>query len=367
MDKDYYKILGVNKNASEDEIKMAYKKLAMKYHPDRNPNDSNCEEKFKEIKNAYESLINKNNQNLNNNFGNFNFDNMNFSDFVDSESGLDDIFKIIFSKEFEKNINDKIISTISIDLEQAIYGSNFNIKIFFQNDCIHCSGKGFNLGNDVKVCNKCSGSGVYVITQGVFAFKQKCFKCEGRGYTSVNICFFCKGLGKIDKDLLCKVDVDPFSDNDSLAPIKYIGEDSDIKFDNYFVLIKIKSHPIFSRKEENSNDIYCKFIIDFTKAIFGGYVKIYTIHGYIKHKIRKGSQSGEIYKIKDLGLNLNKNKDYGDLYLEIFVEIPLNINFYQSFLIKKIKLSILFDEINYPLIINLQNLIDNFYNNILKK
>lgn len=277
MEKDYYKILGIDKNASENDIKMAYKKLAMKYHPDRNPGSSDCEEKFKEIKNAYESLINKNNQNINNNFNNFNFDNMNFSDFIDTESGLDDIFKIIFSKEFEKNINDKIISTITIDLEQAIYGSNFNINFFFQNDCVNCSGKGFNLGNDVKICNKCSGSGVYVITQGVFAFKQKCFKCDGRGYVSVDICSFCKGIGKIDKDLLCQINVSPFSDNDSLSPVKYIGEDSEVKLDNYFVLIKIKSHPVFSRKEENSNDVYCKFIIDFIKAIFGGYIKVYTI------------------------------------------------------------------------------------------
>lgn len=363
MNKDYYNILGVDKNASEDDIKMAYKKLAMKYHPDRNPNNSEAEEKFKEIKNAYESLVNKNN--LSSSLGDFNFNDMSFSDFINTSSGLDDVFKIIFSKEFGDNIDNKILSTINIDLEQAIYGSNFDIKIFFQIDCSICSGKGFSVGSNVKVCNKCLGSGVHVVNQGVFTFKQKCFKCDGKGYASVNICQNCKGTGKIDKDLICEVNIEACSDNDSLSPIKYIGDDKDINLVGYHVLLKIKPHPIFVRKDDDSNDIYCKFVIDFTKAIIGGYIKIYTIYGYMRHKIRKGSQSGEIYKIRDLGLNFNNNIGY--LFLEIFVEIPLNINFYQNFLIKKIKLSILLNEYNYPLIINLQKLIDNFYINILKK
>ncbi|ASS47132.1 Chaperone protein DnaJ [Candidatus Nasuia deltocephalinicola] len=366
MEKDYYKILGIEKDSSEEEIKMAYKKLAMKYHPDRNPGDNQAEEKFKEIKNAYEYLTNKDNQRLDSVFEDLNFNNMNFSNFSDTESNLNDVFKIIFTKDLEKKFNNKIISSVNIDLEQAVYGSNFNIKFFFQIDCNFCSGKGFKLGNNVKVCNKCGGSGIFVINQGLFVFKQKCFKCEGRGYASVIFCKNCDSSGKVEKELFCSVSVSPNSDDESLAPIKYIGEDIDMILDDFYVLVKIKSHPFFVRKD-NTNDIYCKFIIDFIKAVFGGYIKVYTFYGYIKYDIRKGSQSNETYRIKEMGLNLNKNFDLGDLYLEIFVEIPLYINDYQDFLIKQIKLSFFLNEDNYPLIFNWNNLIDDFLLNILIK
>lgn len=364
MDK-YYKILGIDKDSSDEEIKMAYKKLAMKYHPDRNPNDSEAEEKFKEIKNAYEFLLNKDNQRLGSSFDDFDDNNMNFSNFSNTESSLNDVFKIIFTKDLDKN-NNKVITSVTIELEQAVYGSDFDIKFSFQIDCVDCIGKGFKLGSNVKVCVKCGGSGVYIVNQGLFIFKQKCFKCEGRGYTSVNICIYCKGSGKIDKELLCSVRVEPNSDDDSFAPIKYIGEDTEVNLDDFYVLVKIKSHPFFLRKEE-SNDLYCKFIIDFTKAIFGGYIKIYTFYGFIKQKIRKGSQSNEMYRIKEMGLKLNKSIDIGDLYIEIFVEIPLYVTEYQDILIKKFKLSMFIEEKNYPLIFNWENLIDDFCSSILIK
>lgn len=370
MDKDFYKILGVNKNSSEEDIKMAYKRLAMKYHPDRNPNDPYAEEKFKEIKNAYESIINKNSKYQNNSFEdlNVNFDimeNINFTDFINTEDSLDDVFKVIFRNEFKRNVNTKIISTINIDLEQAVYGSFIYIKLPYQAICKKCFGKGLKIGSNIRVCSKCSGSGLYTMTQGLFVFRQKCFKCNGKGYISSNLCNLCKGLGKLNKTLICSTIIPERSDNNYSAPLYIVGRlEDDFSLENSYVTVKIKPHPIFIRKDNKSNDLYCKFIIDFIKSILGGIINIPTIYGYINYKIRQGIQSNEIYKIKEKGLNFTKSKKIGDLYIEIFIEIPLKLNIYQKFLIKKLKISIIENLNSYPLIINLHRMFEDFYNNI---
>lgn len=352
--KDYYKILGVNKNSSSDDIKMAYKKLAMKYHPDRNPNDSKCEEKFKDIKEAYEFLTNKNKTSSFNDFNS----NINFGDFSNSESSLDDIFNVIFKKGFKKNI--KTYFLLDIDLECSIYGCSTDIKIPYQGICLECSGKGLKQGSDLKICYKCGGSGYTTIMQGIFNFKQKCYKCEGKGYVSTENCNFCFGLGKINKMHFSKIFINKNTDNNFQIPLNFKTEN--YKDINYIILIKVKPHPLFVRKNIKNNDLYIDLYLDFIKSILGGFLKIFTVYGFLIYKILKYNQNNKVYKIGGFGLNFN-NK-FGDLYINTFVEIICNLNFYQWFLLNKLRLSIDFNK-NYFLIFKIEKHINSFYNLVL--
>ncbi|XXS36706.1 MAG: DnaJ domain-containing protein [Candidatus Nasuia deltocephalinicola] len=348
--KDYYKILGVNKNSSEDDIKMAYKKLAMKYHPDRNPNDSKSEEKFKDIKEAYENLTNKNRgAGAANGFG----PNINFADFASTESSLDDIFNVIFKRNFKKD--NKNYYSLDVDLECSVYGSSIDVKIPNKGDCSKCFGKGHNPSSELKICLKCGGVGVYTIMQGIFNFKQKCFKCNGKGYIFKENCVFCFGSGKIDKNISCLVTLKKNIDNNSFVSIDF-GE-SNLK-NQIFIFIKIKPHPIFSRKNSVSNDLLFNYYLDFVKAVIGGYIKVFTFYGFILYKINCGSQSNTSYKLDGFGLHFT-NKP-GDLYLNIIIEVITSFDINQWFLINKLSLYI-FDS-DYLLIHNIDKNLSLFYN-----
>lgn len=317
MNKDYYKILGLNKNASMDDIKMAYKKLAMKYHPDRNPNDNFSEEKFKDVKEAYEFLTNKRKPDY------VDSKNFNFTDFSQSESSLDDIFNMIFQKN--TNRNNKLYFLLEIDLESAVYGSKINLKVPYQGLCDKCLGKGIKAGSDLKICNKCYGSGLYTIMQGIFNFKQKCHKCEGKGYVPTDICSNCFGSGKIKKNITTLLKINKLSDNNTIINLKISNE---INYsNNIFVVIKIKPHLLYIRRDLKKNDLHIDFFIDFIKATLGGYIRILTLYGFILYKINKCAQNFKIYKINNFGLFFNKNN--GDLYVNIFIDILSDVNFYQ--------------------------------------
>ncbi|WP_259286143.1 DnaJ domain-containing protein [Candidatus Nasuia deltocephalinicola] len=355
--KDYYKILGVSKDSTLDDIKMAYKKLAMKYHPDRNPGNLKSEEKFKEIKDAYDRITNKNNLNENDSNRNpFNYTSTTFTDFSNSESSLDDIFNVIFQKSSKKD--NKNYFSLDVDLECCVYGSLIDIKIPFNLTCDKCNGKGFKIGSDIKICSKCFGAGVYTITQGIFTFKQKCSKCEGRGHIFSEICSYCKGLCRTVKDVLCLAKLNKFSSNNSYIDI--ICENKDI-LKNIILYVKIKNHSLYSRREK-SNDLNFDFFIDFIKSIFGGYLKIFTLYGFILYKISKYTQNLKLYKLIGFGLNFSNKK--GNLYLKIIIEIISNITFYQWFLLNKLKISVNYD-LNYNLIFNIKKIINSFYNLVL--
>ncbi|WP_259292848.1 DnaJ domain-containing protein [Candidatus Nasuia deltocephalinicola] len=355
--KDYYKILGIPKDSSIEDVKMSYKKLAMKYHPDRNPGNLKAEEKFKEIKDAYDRIINKNKLNENDfNRGPFNYTTTTFTDFSNSESSLDDIFNVIFQKNSKKD--NKNYFSLDVDLECCVYGSLMDIKIPLNFICDKCAGKGFKIDSDVKLCTKCFGAGFYTITQGIFTFKQKCSKCEGKGHIFSELCLNCKGLGRVMKDILCLAKLKKCSTNNSYVDIFY--EKKDI-LKNIFIYIKIKNHPLYSRKEK-SNDLSFDFFIDFIKSIFGGYLKIFTLYGFILYKISKYTQNLKLYKLIGFGLNFNNKK--GNLYLKIIIEIISNITFYQWFLLNKLKISIDYD-FNYNLIFNITKTINSFYNLVL--
>ncbi len=355
--KDYYKVLGISKDSSTEDVKMAYKKLAMKYHPDRNPGNLKAEEKFKEVKDAYEHLINKSKLNDNDyNRNPFNYTTTTFTDFSNSESSLDDIFNVIFQKSSKKD--NKNYFSLDVDLECCVYGALIDVKIPLNFVCNKCNGKGFKIGSEVKICSKCLGAGVYSITQGIFTFKQKCSKCEGKGHLFSEICINCKGLGKIIKDILCTAKLNKFSNNNSYVDI--ISDKKDL-LKNIILYIKIKNHSLYLRKEK-SNDLNFDFYIDFIKSIFGGYLKIFTLYGFILYKISKYTQNLNLHKLTGFGLNFNNKK--GNLYLKIIIEIISNITFYQWFLLNKLKISIDYN-FNYNLIFNIRKTINSFYNLVL--
>ncbi|AGS33265.1 molecular chaperone with C-terminal Zn finger domain protein [Candidatus Nasuia deltocephalinicola str. NAS-ALF] len=354
--KDYYKILGLSKEASIDDIKMSYKKLAMKYHPDRNPNDPKSEEKFKDIKEAYEFLTNKNASK--NNIGSMNVNNMNFSDFSNSESSLDDIFNVIFQKNFKKN--NRSCYLLDIDLECAVYGCFLNLKIPYQGTCNFCFGKGYKPESDLKICNKCYGSGLYTVMQGIFNFKQKCSKCEGKGYISTESCIKCEGSGKLHKFNNKFIEIKKNTENNTSICLNLDNKDSENN--NFYIIIKIKPHSIYFRKDLNNNDLYMDFYIDFIKIMLGGFLKIPTLYGFVVHKIDKCFKNFKNYKVGNFGLNFNKR--FGNLYLNIFIDILSELNFYSWFLLNKLKISI--EHNNYNLLFNFNKKINAFNDLVFK-
>ncbi|BBA84818.1 molecular chaperone DnaJ [endosymbiont of Pachyrhynchus infernalis] len=331
---DYYKILGLSRDANDRDIKRAYKKLAMKFHPDHNPNNSSSEEKFKEIKEAYEVLINPSkrsaydkyghsafNQDLGGNEGASNRDSNFSSNFSDIFS---DIFGDIFSNGSKQKYNkgQDLHYNLEIDFEESIKGCNKDIKILFSDKCDNCE----NLeskGNYYTKCPACNGYGNIQIRQGFFLIQQTCTKCNGNKKIVKNICNVCSGKSYIKKSKILSIKIPSGINNEDKIKINQKGEinkDSYIRGDLY-ICVKVKSSNLFVRKD---NDLYCEIPINFSVAALGGEIEIPYINGKLKLKIPSETQSGKVFRIKEKGIK--RNNVIGDLLCKIIVETPVKLN-----------------------------------------
>lgn len=337
--RDYYEVLGVNRDAAEDEIKKAYRKLAMKYHPDRNPDSKEAEGKFKECKEAYEVLSDGNKRAQYDQFGHAGLDpsaggGQGFGNFADAFS---DIFGDIFGGGGRRtNIyrGADLRYNLEISLEDAARGTDSKIRIPTMEVCATCDGTGAKAGTQASTCSMCGGQGQVRMQQGFFSIQQTCPTCHGSGKTIANPCDACHGAGRIKQHKTLSVKIPPGVDDGDRIRLAGEGEDgiNGGPAGDLYVMIQLKEHPIFKRDHD---DLHCEMPVSFTVAALGGEIEIPTLDGHAKIKIAEETQTGKVFRLRGKGIKGVRSQQYGDLYCHVVLETPVNLNTRQKELLRE--------------------------------
>ena len=342
--RDYYEILNVARNASEAEIKQAYRRLAMKHHTDRNPGDQVAEEKFKEAKEAYEVLTDSRKRAAYDQFGHAG---------VDSSVGgggggyggaadLGDIFGGVFRDIFGgmrgggggQYRGADLRYTLDLTLEEAVFGTTAKIRVPTLVGCASCAGSGAKPGTKPTTCPTCRGVGQVRMQQGFFSIQQTCPRCQGRGTIIPEPCETCRGSGRVEEQKTLSVKVPAGVDNGDrirLAGEGEHGEQSGPPGDLY-VQIRVKPHPIFTRED---NDLYCEVPIGFTTAALGGDLEVPTLDGRVSLKIPAETQTGKVFRVRGKGVKPVRGGPTGDLLCRINIETPVNLTKEQKELLQQ--------------------------------
>ncbi|WP_367670479.1 molecular chaperone DnaJ [Sodalis-like secondary symbiont of Drepanosiphum platanoidis] len=336
---DYYQILGISKNANEREIKRAYKRLAIKFHPDRNPGNSSSEEKFKEIKEAYEVLNNSEKRAAYDKYGHSAFEQNsmgNESETSDFNDIFGDVFGDIFgNKQKTSNRGRDLQYNIELTLEEVVKGITKEIRIPILDICKMCNGSGSHPGTSSVSCSTCHGQGQIQMRQGFFAVQQTCPTCRGKGKIIKHPCNICNGRRRIEKLKLISIKIPSGIDTGDKIRLSGKGEagEQGMPFGDLYVQIKIKKHHIFNRKE---NNLYCEVPINFSIASLGGEIEVPTLDGRVKLKIPSETQTGKLFRIYNRGVKSVRNGFKGDLFCKVIVETPVKLNKYQKKLLKNL-------------------------------
>ena len=347
---DYYQTLGLQKNSSDAEIKKAYRKLAMKYHPDRNPDDKTAEIKFKEAKEAYEVLSDNQKRAAYDQFGHAAVNNQaGMGGGFNTGDAFNDIFGDMFGDIFGNARGQRRQSSaqrgsdlryeLDLDLEQAVFGETIKINIPSLIGCDTCAGSGAKKGTQATRCLRCEGRGSVRVQQGFFTLQQTCPECRGVGQTIKDPCIDCSGSGRVQKERTISIKIPPGVDQDDRIRLSSEGE-AGIKGGppgDLYVDVNIRSHPIFKREGSN---LFCEVPISFTKAALGGTVEVPTIDGAVNLTIPTETQSGEVFRLRGKGVQSYRDRVLGDLFCNIQIETPVNLNADQKNILKSFEESI---------------------------
>ena len=350
--KDFYDILGVNRDASDDEIKKAYRKLAMKYHPDRNPDSKEAEDKFKEAKEAYEILSDGQKRAAYDQYGHAGVDpNMGggagggqgFGGFGDA---FGDIFGEIFGNQGGRGGGRSGVYrgadlryNLEVSLEEAARGTDTRIRIPTMDDCGTCGGTGAKPGTKPVTCTTCNGVGQVRMQQGFFSIQQTCPKCHGTGKMVKDPCNDCHGAGRVKGSKTLQVKIPAGIDEGDRIRLAGEGErgQGGGPVGDLYVQIHIKPHTVFQRE---GDDLHCEMPIGFATAALGGEIEIPTLDGAAKIKIPAETQSGKVFRLRGKGIKGVRSSYPGDLMCHVVVETPVNLTARQRELLKE------FDDIN---------------------
>ncbi|GAA0718854.1 molecular chaperone DnaJ [Clostridium malenominatum] len=339
--KDYYEVLGLQKGASEDEIKKAFRKLAIQYHPDKNQGNKEAEEKFKEINEAYQVLSDPQKKAQYDQFGTADFQGFEgggFGGFDFSDmGGFGDIFDSFFGGGFggggrRRNGPQKgadLEYTINLTFEEAVFGAEKEINLTRSETCETCTGSGAKPGTQPKVCPKCNGSGQVKVQRntplGSFVSVSTCDTCSGKGNVVSDPCPECRGKGTLRKQKKIKVKVPAGVDNGNAIPIRGQGEagTNGGPSGDLYASIRVAPHQFFKRK---GFDIYIDTHISFSKAALGAELKIETVDGEVKYTVPAGTQPGTVFRLKGKGVPFVNGRGRGDQYINVIVDIPKTLN-----------------------------------------
>ncbi len=349
-DTDYYEVLGVSQNATAEEIKKAYRQLALKYHPDRNPGNSEAEEKFKKTSEAYSVLVDTEKRSIYDRYGHAGLKGEGFGGFSGFDSSvfqgfediLGDFFKFGFGDIFgggrqrrrRPQAGQDLSLEVELSLEEAASGIEKTIKINRAEHCSVCEGSGMKPGTDKINCPQCRGRGQIRYQQGFFTVARECPRCQGTGKTIANPCKDCDGTGKVKKKKTVEFKIPPGVEDGMRMRISGEGEAGapGAPRGDLFVAIRVKPHEIFQRDGQN---LYCETHISFPKAALGAKIEIPTLDGKETMDIPAGTQSGEILKMKGKGIRNISNHQKGDLLVQIHVDTPIKLSQEQEELLKK--------------------------------
>ena len=347
MARDYYDILGLSKSASESEIKSSYRKLAMKYHPDRNPGDKKAEDKFKEISESYEILKDPQKKAAYDQYGHAAFSqgtsggpSGGFSGF--GSGGFSDIFEDMFgmgggSERRSASTGSDLRYDLSVSLEQAYSGDQVEISLTVPTKCESCNGTGANKGSQPKQCSQCGGYGKVRAQQGFFTIERTCATCSGAGEIIGDPCRVCKGQGRVNKNKKLSVNVPAGVDNGTRIRLSGEGEAGarGSSPGDLYIFIDIKDHSIFQR---DGKDTFIEVPVSFIDAVLGNSIQVPCIDGSkAKMNLSSGTQSGTRLRMKGKGMPGLRGVSRGDQYVQINVETPVGISRKQEDLFKQIK------------------------------
>ena len=354
-ERDYYEVLGVEKGASEDEIKKAFKKQARKYHPDLHPDDKECEEKFKEINKAYDVLSDSEKRQRYDQFGPAGVD-PNYGGgggFSGGFSGggfgfddLGDLFGSFFgggmrsqrrsSANAPRKCQD-ITTNVNLSFMEACEGKSQEIKINRMEKCPDCNGTGSADGSAPTTCSQCNGTGAVKVTQrtpfGMISSSKTCPKCNGKGTVNSNPCKKCNGTARVKVSKTITVEIPAGINDEQIMRVAGKGDcginggpAGDVN-----VIITVRPHPIFER---DGSDIHCEIPITYSQAVLGAEISVPTIDGNVKYTIPEGTQTGSVFKFKGKGVKKLRRTDRGDQYVKVNIEVPKNLNKHQKDLLK---------------------------------
>jgi len=342
-DKDFYEILGLSQDASDEEIKKSYRKLAMKYHPDRNKDDKKAEKKFKEVSAAYEILKDPQKKAAYDQYGHdaFRQGGMGSQGFGDFAGGFSDIFEEFFGSGFGTNSQRRgpargsdLRFNMSISLQEAYFGKKTKIKIPGYVSCESCDETGSADKSGPSTCSTCQGHGKIRSTQGFFSIERPCPKCGGEGSSIRNPCIKCSGTGKIKKQKTISVSIPAGVDTGTRIRISGEGEPGQrgAGSGDLYIFVDVQKDKLFEREEEN---IFCSIPISIITAILGGEIEVPTIEGKkARLTIPAGTQSKTQFRLKGKGMSILRQTRRGDMYIEALVEIPINLTTKQKSILK---------------------------------
>ena len=348
--RDYYEVLGVNKGASDDEIKKAYRQAAKQYHPDLHPGDKEAEEKFKEVNEAYEVLSDKEKKARYDQFGHAGVDPNFGAGGAGSPFGQDIDFGDIFSSFFggfggRRSANPNaprrgsdIETQLYISFEEAAKGCRKTVQYQAISTCKDCNGTGAQKGTSPKTCSACGGRGQVTINQrtpfGVVQTSRPCDACKGRGKIVETPCRTCNGRGQVRRKKTVEVNVPAGINDDQVLNVSGHGNSgvNGGPAGDLHVYIGIRPHPIFERR---GDDVWCDLPITFTQAALGATVTVPTLDGKASYDIHEGTQPGDVFKLKGKGVQHLGSKGRGDQYVRVVIEVPKNLNSKQKELIRQ--------------------------------
>ena len=343
--RDYYEILNVSKDVNEADLKKAYRRLAMKHHPDRNQDNPDAEEQFKEAKEAYDVLSDSQKRSAYDQFGHAGVDqSAGGGGFGGGGAGFSDIFGDVFGDIFgggggggrnRAYRGSDLRYNLELNLEDAVAGTTVKIKIPVLANCKTCSGTGAKKGSSPTTCATCGGTGQVRIQQGFFSVQQTCPHCHGQGKTISDPCGTCHGQGRIEERKTLSVKVPPGVDNGDRIRLGGEGEagQNGGPSGDLYVQVSVKTHPIFERDGSN---LRCQVPISVATAALGGELEVPTLTGRVKLKVPSETQTGKLFRVRGKGVAPVRGGGAGDLICQVVVETPVKLTSRQKELLKEL-------------------------------
>jgi molecular chaperone DnaJ len=342
--RDYYEVLGVERNASESDIKKAYRRLAMKYHPDRNPDDEESLQKFREVKEAAEVLSDDRKRAAYDQFGHAGVDagqgaggGFGGADFADI---FGDVFGDIFGGGRRRSTRGADLRyDLDISLEEAVQGTEQDIRVPTLTPCETCDGSGARPGSTPRPCNTCGGQGQVRMQQGFFSIQQTCPTCRGQGSTIEDPCPECRGQGRKQEQKTLSVKIPAGVDTGDRIRLSGEGEagEQGAPPGDLYVEVRVKPHPIFER---DGSHLICDVPLDIATAALGGEIDVPTLDGRVKLKIPAGTQSERVFRLRGKGVRPVRGGPPGDVLCRVRVETPVNLTPRQSELLEELQESL---------------------------
>ncbi|MFK7831252.1 MAG: molecular chaperone DnaJ [Congregibacter sp.] len=348
--RDYYEVLGVSKADDEKDIKKAYRRVAMKFHPDRNPDDPNADEKFKEASEAYEVLSDSQKRAAYDQYGHAGLEGQMGGGGGFSGGNFSDIFGDVFGDIFGGGGGGRggrggaqrgsdLRYTLDISLEDAVRGTKVEIRVPTLVSCSTCTGSGARKGSSPTTCGTCGGAGQVRMQQGFFQVQQTCPTCRGRGSTISDPCTSCRGQGRVEKTKKLSVKVPPGVDTGDRIRLAGEGEAGTEggPAGDLFVQMSVKQHPIFER---DGKHLYCEVPITFADAALGGELEVPTLDGRVKLKIPAETQTGKLFRLRGKGVQPVRGGGVGDLLCRAVIETPVNLGKRQKEILRELQASL---------------------------